>query len=160
MKGRIFKYTKYKAYKAGIVTGRVSPRNTSRECARCHSLVARYAEGQPEQGYTFGAPLVSCTQCGMKGNADRNASLVIGQRLVECYQKLPKEKPPTPREAGRAEQSAGGVISQVVQSVGARPSTGSARYGDHNEHGTAQETGMRMVEPVSDSAHQLRLPLE
>src|SRR5260370_25994886 len=43
MKGRIFKYSKYKAYNAGIVTSRVNPRNTSRECARCHDLVASYA---------------------------------------------------------------------------------------------------------------------
>ncbi len=82
MKGRIFRYAKYKAYNAGILTSRVNPKNTSRECARCHSLVARYAEGQPAEGYTYGAPLVSCAQCKMKGNADRNASLVIGQRLV------------------------------------------------------------------------------
>jgi hypothetical protein len=86
-----------------------------------------------------------CPICGMKGNADRNASLVIGQRLVTRYQ---KEKPHTHLKAGRAERSAGVVISQVAKSVGSRPSNGSARRGDHNEHGTAQETGMRMVEPV------------
>jgi len=107
---------------------------------------------------------VLCHQCGMWGNADRNASLVIGQRLVARYQKPSKEKPPTPLKAGKAEQSAGVVISQVAKSVGTRPSNGSARHGDHNEHGTAQETGMRMVEPavpplgVSDIAYQLRLP--
>ena len=160
MKGRIFKYAKYKAYNAGIITSRVSPRNTSRECARCHNLVARYTEGQPAEGYTYGAPLFLCHQCGMRGNSDRNASLVIGQRLVARYQKPLKEKPHTLLVAERAEQSAGVVISQDAQSVGTRPSNGSARHGDHNEHGTAQETGMRMVEPVSDSAHQLRLPLE
>src|SRR6266571_6964809 len=110
MKGRIFKYAKYKAYNAGILTSRVSPRNTSRECACCHSLVARYAEGKPAEGYTYGAPLVVCPICAMKGNADRNASLVIGQRLVTRYQKSSKEKPPTPLVAERAEQSAGVVI--------------------------------------------------
>src|SRR5207245_4900927 len=91
MKGRILRYAKYKAYHAGILTSRVNPRNTSRECARCHSLGARYAEGQPAEGYTYGAPLVACHQCGMRGNADRNASLVIGQRLTQRYQK--QEKP-------------------------------------------------------------------
>ncbi len=50
MKGRIFTYAKYKAYNAGILTSRVNPRNTSRECARCHSLVARYNTGQPAEG--------------------------------------------------------------------------------------------------------------
>src|SRR6266567_7633123 len=39
MKGRIFTYSKYKAYTEGILTSRVNPRNTSRECARCHRFV-------------------------------------------------------------------------------------------------------------------------
>src|SRR5437588_7066466 len=78
MKGRIFNYAKYKAYNEGILTSRVNPRNTSRECARCHSLVARYSQGQPVEGYTYGAPLVACEKCSMRGNADRNAALVIG----------------------------------------------------------------------------------
>ena len=82
MKGRIFQYAKYKAWNEGIITSRVNPRNTSRECACCHGLVARYAAGQPAEGYTPGAPLVLCPECGMAGNADRNASLMIGQRLV------------------------------------------------------------------------------
>ena len=148
MKGRIFKYAKYKAYNAALITSRVNPRNTSRECARCHSLVARYEEGQLAEGYTSGAPLVLCPTCGMRGNADRNASLIIGQRLIARYQKSLKEKPQTPLVAERVEQSIGVMISQDVQSVGTRPSTGGARHGDHNEHGTAHETGMRMVEPV------------
>jgi hypothetical protein len=50
------------------------------------------------------------------------------------------------------------VISQDAQSVGARPSNGSARHGDDSEHGTAQETGRRMVESVSDIPCQLRVP--
>ncbi|HEX3641127.1 MAG TPA: transposase, partial [Ktedonobacteraceae bacterium] len=158
MKGRIFKYAKYKAYNAGIVTSRVNPRNTSRECARCHSLVARYEDGKPEQGYTYGAPLVACHQCGMKGNSDRNASLVIGQRLVERYQKHPKEKPLASLHAERGEQSPGVEVCQDAKSVGTRPSLGGARHADGNEHGTAQEIGMRMVEPVSDMTYQLRFP--
>jgi IS605 OrfB family transposase len=84
MKGRIFKYAKYKAYNAGILTSRVSPRNTSRECACCGGMVARYVEGQPAEGYTYGAPLVSCARCEMRGNADRNASLMIGNRLLHA----------------------------------------------------------------------------
>ena len=58
------------------------PRNTSRECARCHSLIVRYAQGQTVEGYTPGTPLCLCQRCQMRGNADRNASLVIGQRLI------------------------------------------------------------------------------
>jgi putative transposase len=52
MKGRIFSYSKYKAYNAGILTSRVNPRNTRRECARCHGLVARYSATQEPEGYT------------------------------------------------------------------------------------------------------------
>jgi putative transposase len=103
MKGRIFKYAKYKAYNAGILTSRVSPRNTSRECACCGSLVARYAQGQPAEDYTYGAPLVSCATCGMKGNADRNASLMIGNRLFERFGIVIREKPPTPPALEREE---------------------------------------------------------
>jgi len=135
MKGRIFKYAKYKAYNAGIITSRVNPRNTSRECARCHSLVARYDTGKPAEGYTYGAPLVACAECGMRGNADRNASLVIGQRLVERYQKPLKEKPHT---LWRGEKSPGVVISQDAKSQ-KEPSIPGARHGDRNEHGTAQK---------------------
>jgi len=95
---RLSTLPKYKAYNEGILTSRVNPRNTSRECARrvpfgyCHSMVARYEQGQPAESYTYGAPLVLCHQCGMRGNSDRNASLVIGQRLVARYQKPRKAK--------------------------------------------------------------------
>ncbi len=157
MKGRIFKYSKYKAYNAGIVTSRVNPRNTSRECARCHSLVARHAEGKPAEGYTYGAPLVLCHQCGMRGNSDRDASLVIGQRLVERYQKPSKEKPHTLR---RVSKDTGVVISQDAKRVGTRPSNGSTRHGDHNEHGTAQDVLSGMERHTSDIPHQLRFSFE
>src|SRR5215469_14426178 len=83
MKGRIFRYSQYKAWNAGgIITCRVNPRNTSRECHRCHATVIRYNQGQPVEGYTPGAALVYCQQCQMRGHADRNASLRIGQRLL------------------------------------------------------------------------------
>ena len=99
-------------------------------------------------------PLVWCAHCGIKGHADRNASLVIGQRLATRYQ--PKGKPQTPR---REEKSSGVAICQDAQSVGIQPSTEDARHADSNEHGTAQEIGMRMVEPVSDMTYQLRFPI-
>lgn len=52
MKGRIFKYAKYKAWDQRIITSRVNPRNTSRECARCHSLVARSHKPRQEKPST------------------------------------------------------------------------------------------------------------
>jgi len=39
---------------------------------------------------------------------------------------------------------------------GTRPSTRSARHGDHNGHGTAQNSHSRMVEPVRDITNPLR----
>ncbi|GHO87425.1 hypothetical protein KSZ_54310 [Dictyobacter formicarum] len=120
MKGRIFTDTKYKAYHAGMLTSRVSPRNTSRECACCGSLVARYAEGQEAQGYTSGAPLVYCASCGMRKNADLNASLMIGNRLFERFGICFQEKPQTPPATEREEQSSGVTVLQEpnIQVVG------------------------------------------
>src|SRR5205823_8883139 len=112
MKGRIFTYAKYKAWNEGIITSRVNPRNTSRECAKCHSLVVRYEAGQPAEGYIPGTPLVFCPQCGMRGNADRNASLVIGQRLIARYQPSSQEKPPTPLLVERVSKDTGVTVYQ------------------------------------------------
>jgi IS605 OrfB family transposase len=138
MKGRIFQYAKYKAWQEGIITSRVNPRNTSRECARCHALVIRYAAGHPVEGYTSGAPLVLCPTCGMQGHADRNASLVIGQRLITRYQPPSQEKPPTPLATERESKDLGVVLSQDAKRK-QEPSIALARHGDDNEHGTAQE---------------------
>ncbi|GHO82012.1 zinc ribbon domain-containing protein [Dictyobacter formicarum] len=150
MKGRIFNYAKYKAYNMGIFTSRVSPRNTSRECACCHSLIARYDAGQPAEGYTPGAPLAYCAECGMKGNADRNASLVIGQRLIERYH--PKEKPQALR---RVSKDTGVVVSQDAKCEEG-PSILPSGHGDSNEHGTAQDAMFRMDEHASNIPTQLR----
>jgi IS605 OrfB family transposase len=157
MKGRIFNHSKYKAYNAGILTSRVSPKNTSCTCARCGSPVARYNEGEKPEGYQMGAPLVYCETCGMKGNSDRNASLKIGNRLFERFGIFFEEKPPTLPATERAEQSAGVVISQEV-GCGKVPSLPSTGHGDHNGHGTAQNSPSKMVEPVRDTTYQLRLP--
>jgi transposase len=70
MKGRIFHYAKYKGWQQKIITSRVNPRNTSRECHRCHSLIIRYAQGHPVEGYTPGAPLCLCPVCALRGHSD------------------------------------------------------------------------------------------
>jgi transposase len=110
MKGRIFNYSKYKAYNAGILTSRVSPKNTSCTCARCGTPVARYMEGQEPKGYTMGAPLVYCKACGMKGNSDRNASLKIGNKLFERFG-IFQEKPPTLLGRLEREEQSSGVVT-------------------------------------------------
>ena len=154
-KGRIFMYTKYKAYNEGMLTSRVNPRNTSRECALCQGLVTRYKEGQPAEGYTSGAPLVFCQVCGMRGNADRNASLVIGQRLITRYQTSSQGKPQAPLHVERGEKSPGVAVCQDAKSEEG-PSFLQARRADCNEHDTAQDGVLRMDEPLSDIPHQLR----
>jgi len=160
MKGRIFNFAKYKAWNLGMITSRVNPRNTSRECARCHSLIVRYAHGQPVEGYSPGTPLCLCQQCQMRGNADRNASLIIGQRLIVRGLDPFKEKPHAPvRRAGRVEKSTGVALSQEAKSKKG-PSLSDARHGDGTAHGTAQEGTLWMDERPSAIPTQLRLPLE
>jgi putative transposase len=124
----------------------VNPRNTSRECARCHSLIVRYAQGQPVAGYTPGTPLCLCQQCQMRGNADRNASLIIGQRLIARSQEPFKEKPHAPvRRAGRVEKPTGVVLSQEAKRKKG-PSLSDARHGDGNARGTAQCAALALSE--------------
>lgn len=157
LRGKIFQFTKYKAWNEGIVTCRVNPRNTSRECARCGGLVARYDAGKPAEGYTPGAPLVSCPACQMRGNADRNASIVIGKRLLARYQQTTvQEKPPAPLHAERPVKT-GGVHRSQEAKRRSRPSTDQSRHATANAQGTAQDTPARMVADVSGIAHSLRL---
>jgi hypothetical protein len=156
MKGRMFQYSKYKAWNCGIITSRVNPRNTSRECARCGTEVARYAAGQPAEGYTPGAPLVLCPGCLMKGHADRNASLVIGKRLVARYQTTLQEKPLAPLLAERESKDSGvgGSHEPETEAVG-HPSL-SERHGILNAHGTAQERAETDGSALSDMPPTLR----
>jgi len=158
MKGRIFNFAKYKAWNRGIITSRVNPRNTSRECHRCHALIVRYAEGQPVSGYTPGTPLCLCPECQMRGNSDRNASLVIGSRLIERYERSPsKEKPHAlARRAEGVEKSTGVALSQDAERE-EKPSISQARQGDGNAHGTAPGVRRRMGTPPPSIPTQLRM---
>jgi putative transposase len=157
LRGKIFTYTKYKAWSEKIVTCRVSPRNTSRECARCGGLVARYDAGTAAEGYSPGAPVVFCPQCQMQGNADRNACIVVGKRLLARYHGLPsQEKPHSPLHAERPVK-AGSVRRSQGAKGKRRPSTPSVRHGRANAQGTAQGPLTGMVESGSGMAHQLPL---
>jgi IS605 OrfB family transposase len=89
LRGKIFKFTKYKAWSEQLITCRVNPRNTSRDCACCGNKVARYGENEPPTDYRPGAPLFTCSQCGSKGNADLNAARNIGLRLLKRYIEKP-----------------------------------------------------------------------
>lgn len=128
LRGRIFRYSRYKAWNQGIITCRVNPRNTSRQCACCRAEVARYAAGKPRDGYRPGAPLVWCPVCLKEVNADHNASRAIGRRLVARAQTFPEEKPPTRPQGDRAAKVAGVVAPQDA-----------AGPGGSDRHGTAAE---------------------
>jgi IS605 OrfB family transposase len=156
LRGKIFRYAKYKAWNEGLVTCRVSPRNTSREHVTCGELIARYDAGQPPEGYTPGAPLMYCARCNARDNADRNASLVIGQRLIARYQQSSQEKPPTPLLAERGVKAPGVEVCQDAKSEEG-PSLLQARHADSNEQGTAQDVFPGMAEHTSDIPRQLRL---
>jgi len=125
MKGRIFRYAKYKAWHEGIITSRVSPRNTSRECARCH--------------------------------ADRNASVVIGQRLIKRYQeKQTQEKPLAPLATERESKDSGVGGSHEPETEAVGHSSLSERHGTSNGHGTAHERAETDGSPRSDMPPPLR----
>ena len=87
----------------------------------------------------------------MKGNADRNASLVIGQRLIARYGQASQEKPQTPllrRERG--EKSPGVAVCQDAKGQ-EEPSLLQAGHADRNEHGTGapyQRQNMSATEVV------------
>lgn len=84
LRGRIFHYTKYKAWEYGIITSRVNPKNTSRHCSACGADVARYGEKDIPEGYRPGAPLFTC-KCGNKGNTDLNAARNISKKFFLRY---------------------------------------------------------------------------
>ena len=84
LRGRIFHYTKYKAWEYGIVISRITPKNTSRLCAACGKEVARHGEKDKPEDYRPGAPLFTC-KCGKKGNADINANRNIAQKFFMRY---------------------------------------------------------------------------
>jgi transposase len=124
LRGMIFRFSRYKAWNVGIVTCRVNPKKTSRQCARCGAAVVRYGPGEPHEGYRPGAPLVWCPKCRKQVNADHNASRNIGQRLVARCQKTHEEKPPTVLARGQAPKEAGVVCSMMPQ--GLEQATGTA----------------------------------
>ncbi len=88
----------------------------------------------------------------MKGHADRNASLMVGNRLFERFGLIFQEKPPLVRVRSheQASQDAGVVTLQEpnVQAVG-QLSLWTGHESD-NWHGTAQNGPSRLVEPVRD----------
>jgi putative transposase len=147
LRGRIFRYAKYKAWACGIITCRVNPCDTSRLCAGCGQPVVRYSAGEAPIDYRPGAPLFLCANCGLRGNADRNASINIGHKLIHrtCSQKpSPKGEGvahsysiPVVRSGDLRAREQGKLInsaSNVGAVAGARPSSS----GSSDQVGTAR----------------------
>jgi IS605 OrfB family transposase len=140
LRGAIFRYAKYKAWSHGILSCRVNPRNTSRDCAGCGQLLVRYnvhdiPPGMRPAGYRAGAPLVRCPHCGMQGHADRNASIVIGQRLIARRTSETLAKPAS--RLGRPSKEEGVACAQEA-GASAGLHTPSGGHGAHDGHGTAR----------------------
>lgn len=78
VKGRVFRYTRYKGLHFGIVTSRVSPKGTSSRCPYCgHLTIERYTPGKEK-----GVDLARCSNCGMYDiNADYIGALGIGRNF-------------------------------------------------------------------------------
>lgn len=147
LRGRIFRYTRYKAWVEGIITCRVNPRDTSRRCAGCGALVARHAAGEAPLAYRPGAPLFTCPACQKRGNADRNASRNIGQRLLERYGLY--EKPAL---------KGGGVARAQDAGNGAGPHNYPERHGARDGFGTTRTAGGSAVLLPSSVPWPLRPP--
>jgi putative transposase len=148
LRGRIFRFTQYKAWEQSLITCRVNPRDTSRLCASCHVKVARYNAGDVAIEYRPGAPLFVCHNCLARGNADRNASINIGHKLLERYQTYSEKPQPVSTKQGPQGQgvvSSHGIPVNVSTFAGqreqgkpampARPSS----TGEDDRVGTAQE---------------------
>jgi transposase, IS605 OrfB family, central region len=82
VKGRIFRYTKYKALHEGIVTCRVPAKETSSRCPYCGFLtIVRYSKGK-DRKETKGVDLAKCTNCEVHDvNADYIGTLGIGRNF-------------------------------------------------------------------------------
>jgi IS605 OrfB family transposase len=101
LRGKIYHFTHYKAYELGILTSRVSPRNTSRHCAYCSKEVARHNFNEEPKEYRAGAPMFTCPN-GHRGNADLNAANNIGLRLFARFNKTISLKKPALKKVGVA----------------------------------------------------------
>lgn len=87
VKGRIFWYMKYKALHEGIVTCRVSPKETSSRCPYCGFLTIFRYNRDKDGKETKGVDLARCTNCKVRDvNSDFIGSLGIGRnfRLKYC----------------------------------------------------------------------------
>ena len=132
LKGKIQKFTQYKAKEHSILTSLVSPRNTSRNCFYCDEQVFRYKD--VPSGYTVGAPLFQCPN-GHRGNADVNAGWNVGKKFFVKHSKPGKKLPGV-----AVFHAAGQAIEQPEDSNGPVALSGSSvrDYGPNEVAATPQ----------------------
>ena len=157
MKGRIFNYAKYKAYNAGILTSRVSPRNTSRAmCLLWSHPVARYSEGQPAEGYTYGCSTGLLREVWNEGEFRQKCQFDDREQTLCTLWNLFPGKASNSSAMEREEQSSGVAALQEPKDEAVGHSSLSSGHESSNGHGTAQNSPSRMVEPVHDITNPLR----
>lgn len=71
--GQLRQFVEYKAKREGVPVKVVSPRNTSRECPRCHNIDARNRSTRSQ---------FRCTECGYEAMADYVAATNIAARAA------------------------------------------------------------------------------
>ncbi len=92
LKGKIIKFTRYKAYYLGIVTVEVNPYGTSRYCSRCGHKGERFSLVKGERVKMRGGKLFYCPHCKYLVNADFNASVNTHHSFYGEFHWQPKKK--------------------------------------------------------------------
>jgi len=92
LKGKIIKFTRYKAYCLGVVTVEVNPHGTSQYCSRCGHKGERFSLMKGERVKTKGGKLFYCPHCKYLVNADFNASVNTHHSFYGEFHWQPKKK--------------------------------------------------------------------
>jgi len=94
IRGKIFEYSKYKAYIIGIVTIEVNPHGTSQYCSRCGHKGERFSYIGGKRVKCKWGKLFYCPHCGHVVNADFNASVNMHHSFYNEFHWERKKKPP------------------------------------------------------------------
>ena len=105
--GLFFLFLSYKARRVGKLVIKVPPQYSSQECARCGHI---HPDNRPSQ-----AEFV-CQRCGLKENADQNASRVIAQRGIRFLLGGNIQKKPVRRCGIGKQKQLGQELSEVKAS--------------------------------------------
>ena len=126
-------YTRYKAIRRGCCFIKISPYNSSNECATCHHIHPDNRKTQAEFACVNSA-------CGNTNNADVNAALVLKSRAIKLIQQY-----------SGAELSKQGVLSPTADiGCGANRKTSEPRLGSSGVE-TSKMRGAKLVQTSKPS---------